>query len=62
MRRQRAAAGTATCLASTALLRITLLAFSLVAGDRLLQCFEAELQLVFRQALGFGAELHALEF
>ncbi len=40
---------------------IALLAFRLALGDRLLEVLQAELQLRLGQALGPGAELHALE-
>ena len=42
--------------------RIALLRFGFILGDRLLDRLEAELQLFFRQALGFRAELRAPTF
>ena len=41
--------------------RIALLRLGLALGDGLLEVLQAELQLLLGQALGPGAELHALE-
>ena len=41
--------------------RIALLRLGLALGDGLLEVLQAELHLLLRQALGLGAELHALE-
>jgi hypothetical protein len=46
--------------AIAAQLGIALLCLGVLLSDRLLDSFQAELQLFLRQALGFGAELHAL--
>jgi hypothetical protein len=62
MRRQGTAAGPALGRCVLALLRIALLNLGLAASDGLLQRFKAELQLLLRQTLGFGTELHALKF
>ena len=61
MRRQRAPAGAAFCDLVAAQVRIALLRPGLTLGDGGLEILEAELQLLVRQALGFGAELHPLQ-
>ena len=59
MRRQRTAAGAPLGSIVLAQLGIPLLRLRLVLGDRLLERFEAQLQLLLRQTLGSGAEMHA---
>jgi hypothetical protein len=62
MGRQCAAIGPALGGIGFLLLGIALFCFGIVAGDGLLEVFQAELQLRLRQALRLGTELHALEF
>ncbi len=62
MARQLATAGAALCRTVTAQLGITLPRRGFALRDRLLEQFQAQLELLFRQPLGFGAELHPPQF
>jgi hypothetical protein len=57
MRRQRTTTGAPLGRIVLAQLGILLLRFRLVFSDRLLERFQAQLQLLLRQALGPGAEI-----
>ena len=61
MRRQCAAAGAPPGGIVLAQLGIALLRLRVFFGDRLLEGFQAQLQLFLRQTLRAGAEMHASE-
>ena len=61
MRRQRTAARAPLGRSILAQLGIALLRLGVCFGDRLLDRFEAQLQLFLRQTFGAGAEVHAFE-
>ncbi len=62
VRRQRAAVRAAPGRVAFAQLGVLFLRLRLIFGDRLLEGFQAQLQLFFRETFGPGTELHPRQF